>query len=221
MWPRREVENMNNPVQVPPADLDAERAVLSALLLAPERLPTVREILSSRHFYADSHRRVYETILSLVETGRAVDTISVASHLRDLGRLDQVGGTPYLAQLVDATPAVAHVEEHATTVVEKWRLRALLDVCRTTAVEAHGSIDIELLLSEHARRLDTLRPSNGAKIDLLVVSEIFAELPPIPYLLREFDICPGAPTLFAGLGFSAKTLLAHSLALAVACGAPA
>lgn len=55
----------------------------------------------------------------------------------------------------------------------------------------------------------------------LSVAEIFADLPPIPYLMQDLDICPGAPTLFAGLGFSAKTLLAHSLALAVACGAPA
>lgn len=72
-----------------------------------------------------------------------------------------------------------------------------------------------------ARQIRATRAMAGPSLELIGVDEIFAELPPIPYLLRELDICPGAPTLFAGLGFSAKTLLAHALGLAVACGAPA
>lgn len=211
---------MNTSVQIPLADPEAEAAVLSALMLAPERLPAVREILSGEHFYADANRRVYETIVSLADAGRAIDTVSVAGHLRDRGRLDQVGGIPYLAQLVDATPAVAHVVDHARSIREKWRLRALADVCRTTTAEVHGAGDVERILAAHTRGIDALRPKREEKIELLGGSEIFAPLGPIPYLLEVLDICPGAPTLFAGLGFSAKTLLAHALGLAVACGAP-
>lgn len=64
-------------------------------------------------------------------------------------------------------------------------------------------------------------PPTPGPVQLMGVEEIFAPLPPIPYLMESLDICPGAPTLMAGLGFSAKTLLAHALGLAVACNAPA
>ncbi len=64
-------------------------------------------------------------------------------------------------------------------------------------------------------------PPTPGPVSLMGVSEIFAPLPAIPYLMEALDICPGAPALMAGLGFSAKTLLAHALGLAVACDAPA
>ncbi len=124
--------------RVPPADLDAEAAVLSAALLSAEAFDSIQEFLSAEHFYAEANRRVYEGIVELNAAGRPVDIVSVAGWLRDRGRLDQVGGTPYLAQLVDATPAVAHVEEHARAIREKWRLRSLIATCQRFAAEGYG-----------------------------------------------------------------------------------
>lgn len=124
--------------RVPPADLDAEAAVLSSVLLSSEAFDQVQEVLESKHFYAEANRRVYEAVLELAEQSRPIDTVSVATYLRDRGRLDQIGGTPYLAKLVDATPAVAHVEEHARTIREKWRLRSLIATCQKFAVEGYG-----------------------------------------------------------------------------------
>lgn len=124
--------------RVPPADLDAEAAVLSSMLLSREAFDSVQEFLLPEHFYADSNRRVFEAVMELSAANRPVDTVSVAGWLRDRGRLDQIGGTPYLAQLVDATPAVAHVEEHAKTIREKWRLRSLIATCQRFAAEGYG-----------------------------------------------------------------------------------
>src|SRR5690606_35293651 len=70
-------------------------------------------------------------------------------YLRDRGRLDQIGGTPYLAQLVDATPAVAHVDEHARTIREKWRLRSLIATCQRFAAEGYGDCgDVQEFVDE-------------------------------------------------------------------------
>ncbi len=128
------------PGRVPPADLDAEAAVLSSALLSGEAFDTVQETLSTEHFYSEANRRVYEAIRELNAASRPVDIVSVAGWLRDRGRLDQVGGTPYLAQLVDATPAVAHVDEHARVIREKWRLRSLISTCQRFAAEGYGEI---------------------------------------------------------------------------------
>lgn len=135
--------------RVPPADLDAEAAVLSAVMLSTEAFDQVQEALEPKHFYTDANRRIFEAIIELATASRPIDTISVATFLRDRGRLELVGGTPYLARLVDATPAVAHVGEHARTVREKWRLRSLIATCQRVAVEGYGDCgDVQTFVDE-------------------------------------------------------------------------
>ncbi|HYP97937.1 MAG TPA: replicative DNA helicase [Polyangiaceae bacterium] len=126
------------PGRVPPSNLDAEAAVLSAVLLDSDAFDTVQDILQPLHFYADANRRIFEAIVDLQSGSRAVDIVSVAGWLRDKGRLDQIGGTPYLAMLADATPAVAHVGAHALAIREKWRLRTLISTCQKFAAEGYG-----------------------------------------------------------------------------------
>ena len=124
--------------RVPPQDLDAEAAVLSAILLEGGVFDEVVELLDAEHFYADANRRVFEAITDLARRNQPIDVVSVASHLRARERLEQVGGTPYLAELADATPAVAHVKAHAATVREKARLRQLISTCQKFAAEGYG-----------------------------------------------------------------------------------
>ena len=126
------------PGRVPPNDLDAEAAVLSAILLEASAFDEVQDVLKADHFYADANRRVFEAVLELQNIGRPVDVVSVAGYLRDRGRLEQIGGTPYLAQLVDATPAVAHIGAHARVVREKWRLRQLIATCQRFTAEGYA-----------------------------------------------------------------------------------
>jgi replicative DNA helicase len=126
--------------RVPPHDLDAEAAVLSAVLLSREALDRVLEILKPEHFYSDANGRVYEAALELALQGTPVDITTVASWLRDRERLAQIGGAGYLAQLADATPAVAHVAAHAAVVFDKWRLRQLIARCQKIAAEGYGNV---------------------------------------------------------------------------------
>ncbi len=128
-----------SPGRIPPNDLDAEAAVLSAVLLDSGAFDQVQETLSAEHFYADANRRIFEAVVDLQNTGRPVDIVSVAGYLRDRNRLEQIGGTPYLAQLSDATPAVAHVAAHARAVREKWRLRQLIATCQRFAAEGYAT----------------------------------------------------------------------------------
>jgi replicative DNA helicase len=136
--PERRVELGPTEGRVPPQDLDAEAAVLSSVLLTTEAFDTVQQIVEPEHFYSDANRRIYEAVLDLQTAGRPVDVVSVAGWLKDHARLGQVGGTPYLAQLADATPAVAHVEVHANTIRQKWRLRQLIGTCQRFAAEGYG-----------------------------------------------------------------------------------
>lgn len=165
--------------RVPPSDLDAEGAVLSALLLAArECLDDVRQALRPEQFYADGNRRIYEAILELDAEGRAIDIVTVAGRLRDQGKLGQVGGSPYLAQLSDATPAVANVIEHARVIAEKARQRLVISSCQTFATEGYGDVGNPQEWAQHVAQVLSDVAATG---DDQEPAESMAELVP-----REF-----------------------------------
>jgi len=127
--------------RVPPHNLDAEAAVLSAILLGGrDSLDRVLEILKPDHFYSDANGKIYEAAQQLALACTPIDTVNVAGWLRDRERLAQIGGAAYLAQLADATPAVAHLPSHASIVYEKWRVRQLIAQCQRISAEGYGDI---------------------------------------------------------------------------------
>lgn len=130
--------------RVPPHDLDAEAAVLSAALLSRDSLDRVLETLRPEHFYSDANGRIYDAMQQLALSGTPIDIVSVASYLRDRERLTQVGGASYLAQLADATPAVAHVEAHVVIIINKWRLRSVIATCQRIAATGYGDIGTDV-----------------------------------------------------------------------------
>lgn len=204
--------------RAPPADLEAEAAVLSAVILSADALDAVRGSIEARHFYADANRLVFGAVLELAMQGRPVDIVTIATLLRDRGQLDRVGGSPYLAKLVDATPAVAHVDEHAQTVVEKAHLRNAIATFEAAAVELRNGVTT---LEDARRRVSELEAvSQGDALTRLDAAAIFEPLPPVPWIVRSLDICPGAPILVAGYGYSGKTVAAQSLATSIAAGLP-
>lgn len=124
--------------RVLPHDLDAEGAVLSAVLLSTDAFDLVQEFVRPEHFYSDANRRIFEAVMDLQGSGKPVDMVSVASWLKDRLLLPAVGGMAYIVQLTNAIPAVANAEHHARTVREKWRLRQLIQACQRFAAEGYG-----------------------------------------------------------------------------------
>ena len=125
--------------RVPPHDLDAEAAVLSAVLLDPGAMDRVQEFLRPEHFYSEAHRRIFEAAIDLRGRGQPVDIVQVGSWLKSRDRLGQIGGMAYLTEILNAAPAVANVGAYGKTIHEKYRVRALILVCQRVA--ATGYID--------------------------------------------------------------------------------
>jgi len=124
--------------RVPPCDIPTEQAVLSAIMLDRDSFDVVRAILQAEHFYDPRHTLVFEAVEALIAENRPVDTPLIASVLRNQGRLEQAGGAAYLAELVEATPAIAHVDEHARVVRDKWRARTVIARCQRAAAEGYS-----------------------------------------------------------------------------------
>lgn len=124
--------------RIPPHDLDAEAAIISASLLDIEAYVEASNLVEHYHFYSEANRRIFEAIGELYRKGGVVDIVTVAGELREKDRLAQVGGTTYLAQLIDSVPAVAHIAHYAKTVREHARTRSVIACGQKIAAEGYG-----------------------------------------------------------------------------------
>jgi replicative DNA helicase len=134
---------------VPPHDLDAEAAVLSACILDPNAYPLVGTFLRPEHFYSEAHRRIFEAIAALAAAMQPIDTTTLGNWLKDRDRLQQVGGMAYITQLLDSTPAISNVETHGRIVHDKWRRRSLAVVLQQRlAITFHQGDDTQGLIEQ-------------------------------------------------------------------------
>ena len=123
---------------MPPFGLDAEGAVLSAVMLDKAAMGKVADFLRPKHFYSEAHRIIFAACELLHRECKPIDVVTVAEVLKDRQRLAQAGGVPYLAQVLDASPAVVNVRDHALVVHDKWRARRVIEAAQRIAAQGYG-----------------------------------------------------------------------------------
>ena len=146
----------------PPHDLDAEAAVLSAILVADgggiiDRIA----YLAPSQFYSEAHRQIFAAARALRDADRSADVVNVATWLRDHDRLAQAGGTAYITDILDAAPAVSpdRVAEYARTVHDKWRARQIISACQRIAADGYFEPNVDSLFGRAQSAIDTLTQS--------------------------------------------------------------
>lgn len=165
---------------LPRHDLDAERAVLSAVLLSPERLDDVRAELGPGSWYSPAHRLVWEAACALADRSQPVDAVTVAGWLKDRGRLAEVGGTPWIGALTDAVPHVANLGAYVAMVSTAALQRRAVDECRRFAAEGYGDVgDVRAWVAGLEERLAALTVTTTRETSAFlgdVVRETVADL---------------------------------------------
>jgi len=138
--------------KIPPHSLEAERAVLGAILLERESLPKAVELLKSSDFYKEGHRKIFDTMLTLFERNDPVDLLTLSEELRRHQVLDDVGGPAALAELVEEAATSAHLIAYGGIVREKALLRDLIRIATEIISESYeGREDVEKLLDDAER----------------------------------------------------------------------
>lgn len=139
---------------VPPHDLDAEAAVLSAVMLDSGRYDAVGGKVAPSDFYSEAHARIWDAIGELMAASKPVDVVQVGGKLKDTQRLAQVGGMAYLLEVLNASPVVAHVEAHAERVRDLARQRRALVALIELAAEGYtDTTDPQAFLDRAEARL--------------------------------------------------------------------
>lgn len=112
--------------KMPPQSIDAEEAVLGALLVNPPSITRVVESLSPESFYKNAHKVLYSAILDLFNKSEPIDIVTVSEYLRDQDKLEKAGGRAYINDLALNVVTTANVEHYAKIISEKGILRELI-----------------------------------------------------------------------------------------------
>ena len=117
--------------RLPPSNLQAEQALLGALLSNNKAYDRVSEFLSPDHFADPVHARIYQSIVRRVEASQVADPITLRGEFEHSGALDEVGGTAYLAQLLTAMVGIINAGDYGRAIYDAWIRRQLIDIGET------------------------------------------------------------------------------------------
>lgn len=127
--------------RLPPQNIDAEQAVLGAMLIKKEAIAEVSQLLMPEDFYRDAHKIIYDAMLTLFNRNEPADIVTVTNYLDKENKLDKVGGITFVTALANIVPTAANVLYHANIVREKADLRHLINTATDIAGMAYEASD--------------------------------------------------------------------------------
>lgn len=152
---------MSELVTLPPHDVAAEEAVIAGLLLADGALLDVLPLLDPADFFRQQNGWVYEASIQLAERGETISVPAVAHELDREGRLDPIGGEPYLQEIAGKYFTAIGIETHARIVARDAGHRRLMTASSQVARLAHaGGPDFDAVLAEARRLIDEAEGPN-------------------------------------------------------------
>ena len=200
-----------------PQSLEAEQAVIGAMLIDPACVAEVIELLRPEDFYAEEHQRIFETIYSMFNSARKIDPVTVLDQLKAQGYYDDAGGRAYLMQLMEVTPTSANVKEYAAIVRDKSMLRAIATAAgeiQTMAFSGAGSAaEIAELAEQKIYAVRQGREIKGLAPIKSIIMDLYAQL---DERSRSDSDIPGLTTGFRDLDVALTGLNKSDLILVAA-----
>lgn len=187
-------------LRTPPHDIDAERALLGAILLKPEAMHDIAVTVYPESFYADKHSEIYRAILEVFTKGDPIDFLSITTRLRHNNQLERVGGASYVTELIEAVPAAGNALYYGELVSNKATLRALIHAADDIAEIGFSDPEaIEEALDAAERKVYGVTNSSTTQKFKTISSSLAEAWERFEYLNANQDEKRGVPTGFTGL----------------------
>jgi len=183
--------------KLPPQNLEAEQSILGSILLENGAISAAQEIIGKDDFYSEAHRKIYATIEELSEKNEPVDLITLSNALKNRSLLDSVGGTAYLASLVDNVPTAANVANYSRIVKEKSILRGLIGSATEIVNSCYESgSDVDQVLDSAEHRIFEISENKVRQSFSPMRDVVKATFKSIENLFNRKELITGVPTGF-------------------------
>lgn len=205
--------------RVPPQNIDAEMAVLGSMLLEDDAIAAAIELIGEEYFYKNAHKKIFSAMVSLFDSNKAADLVTLVDELKKRGQMEEVGGPAYLASLTNIVPTAANIRHYAKIVKEKAVLRNLINTATQIITEGYESDQDADQLIDKAERLIFEITSRKVETRLVPLKEIIKDsIETIDNLYQRKANVTGLPTGFFEL--DAMTAGLQSSDLIVVAGRP-
>lgn len=183
-----------------PWNEEAEQAVLGAMLLDPDAALKAVELLDDAAFYRDAHRRIFRTMVRIIERNDVVDPVVLREELARVGDLEAAGGTDYIAELLDVVPTAANIEYHCRIVREKALRRRLIEAGTAIVQSAYeGPQDVDALLDLAEQRIFDVSFQRGTDEAVRIKELMWRTMERIEARHRGDESVRGVPSGFTDL----------------------
>lgn len=187
-------------IKIPPQNTEAEQALLGSIMIKSDMLNEVSDFISDNTFYSDKHKTIWKTIIDLHQKGEPIDLLSLSNKLSEVGRLENIGGSAYLADLLEKVPSASNAKHYADIVQKKSMMRRLIeaaDFIGSLGYDEAGELE-EILDTAEKRLFDITNYSGSNKFVELkdTLSEAWERL---DRLHKTKDELRGVPTGFRDL----------------------
>ncbi len=219
---------MNNN-QIPPANIEAEEAILGGILLDTNAMSRVEAELKVEAFYVEAHQEIYRAALALCRQNLPTDLMAVSTYLSDRNLLEKVGGMAKLAQLLGRTVSAVNIDRYTKLVMEKYVRRQLIASGHEIVVLGYDNAsELEDILNDSQRKLFNVcekKMDTGTKttIDISIdcLNQLENKSPIYETGLYDLDDLmvgfePGTLSILAGRPSMGKSAIANYLTLQMA-----
>src|SRR5437868_4371946 len=188
------------PERTLPHNLEAEKSVLGAILIHNDAFNHAAELIDSRDFFRDAHRRIFDKMVALSERNDAIDFVTLKEELARSGELEEVGGPAYIASLADGVPRSANVEYYAKIVKEKSTLRNLIHSANKILADAYDAEEEPDLLLDSAERAIFAIAEDRIRAGFVPLRDLVqGSFTTIEQLQQHKGLVTGVPTGFVDL----------------------
>ena len=194
------MNRLSNGARVPPQDIEMEKALLGALMLSPNAIYEVADLVGIDSFYGGAHRTIFDAMLGLYEKGEPIDVATISSKLKERKVLAEVGGTTYLSELVGAAGAPGSARHYAQTVQNKFVLRSLIDAASKIGnLGFQEDRDIEIILDEAQAAVFQVSQAPMLRSFSAIKEELAEAWERLEHLQKHDNAMRGIPTGFTEL----------------------
>ena len=146
-----------NSAHLPPQDLEAEKAILGAVLLDQDSLTSIVQVLRPEHFYRQAHSDIYAAIFELFEKREPIDLVTLTAQLKSKGLFDKVGGAAYITDLASGVPTVSNIVHYTKIVKDHYVKRQLISsATRVTQAAFDETGDVRKILDDAEQAIFSL-----------------------------------------------------------------
>ncbi len=191
-----------NRLRIPPQNLEAEMALLGSIMLRPEALFDIADIINPDSFYSEKHRIIHETMMELFVKRSPIDLLSVSSVLKEKGWLDQIGGNTYLTEVINVVPSSANIGYYAEIVQKKYMMRRLIEASdHISQIGYDENKELEEMLDNAEKKLFDVTNFNTAHKFVALKDELTEAWERLEKLHTDGEGMRGIPTGFADIDF--------------------